>query len=291
MTAKTPFQPKKALVAEGGAMRGIFAAGVLDTFMEQNHQPFDLAIGVSAGSTNLIGYLAGDYRRNYQIITKHARSKRFMNVWRFLRGGHLCDVRWLWQASYRDTPLNVERYLQGPCPLWAVTTNADTGEAGYYRVTEANMHCVLPASCAIPLAYRDFIRINGAPMTDGGLADPIPVKRAYEQGARDITVILSHPLGYHEPQGHWLRALRPFFKEHPSLYDSLLAYPERYNQALAFIQKPPADCALRIIAPPSNFMVNSFTTDLSQLKIGYQLGCYHGLKHLYPHRQGRRESE
>lgn len=69
-----PADGSKALVVEGGAMRGIFAAGVLDAFLERQYQPFQRAYGVSAGSTNLIGYLAGDFGRNRKIITGHDLS-------------------------------------------------------------------------------------------------------------------------------------------------------------------------------------------------------------------------
>ena len=77
-----------ALVVEGGAMRGIFAAGVLDAFLEKRHQPFTEAWGVSAGSTNLIGYLCGHHGRNHRVITDHACRPEFINWGRFFQGGH-----------------------------------------------------------------------------------------------------------------------------------------------------------------------------------------------------------
>ena len=38
-------------------MRGIFAAGVLDEFLQEKFNPFDLFIGVSAGAVTLASYL------------------------------------------------------------------------------------------------------------------------------------------------------------------------------------------------------------------------------------------
>ncbi|AMX02314.1 patatin-like phospholipase family protein [Microbulbifer thermotolerans] len=269
-----------ALVVEGGAMRGIFAAGVLDTFIEADYLPFDFAIGVSAGSTNLIGYLAGDHGRSRRILLDHARRTDFINWRRYLRGGHFCDVSWLWHASYDEVPLNVRRYLDNNVPLYAVTTSIVTGEACYLRVTEENMHEVFPASCAIPLFYRDFPRVNGEPMTDGGLADSIPVIRAYEQGARDIAVVLSRPLGYRKRVSPAPKFIQQFFHGHARLFEAVLGRAERYNRALEFIQSPPADCRIRVIAPPAHFPVGRFTREAELLEQGYLFGREAGMAHL-----------
>lgn len=269
-----------ALVVEGGAMRGIFAAGVLDAFIESDYLPFDFAIGVSAGSTNLIGYLAGDHGRSRRILLDHARRADFIDWRRYLRGGHFCDVSWLWHASYDDVPLNVQRYLDNAVPLYAVTTSIDTGLARYLQVTAENMHEVFPASCAIPLFYRGFPRVDGEPMTDGGLADSIPVIRAYEQGARDITVVLSRPLGYRKRVSPTPKLMRQFFHDHARLFEAVLCRAERYNQALDFIQSPPQGCRVTAIAPPAEFPVKRFTREAELLERGYQCGRESGLGHL-----------
>ncbi|WP_346836811.1 patatin family protein [Microbulbifer sp. SAOS-129_SWC] len=269
-----------ALVIEGGAMRGIFAAGVLDAFIDAEYLPFDFAIGVSAGSTNLIGYLAGDRGRSRQILLDHARRDEFINWRRCLRGGHFCDVGWLWHASFDEVPLNVPRYLANGVPLYAVTTSVLTGEAHYVKVTAENMHQVFPASCAIPLFYRDFPRVDGEPMTDGGLADSIPVLRAYEWGARDITVVLSRPLGYRKRVGRAPRKIKAFFHDHARLFEAVLERSERYNRALDFIQVPPADCHVRVIAPPEDFPVGRFTREPALLELGYQNGREAGCGYL-----------
>lgn len=261
-------------------MRGIFAAGVLDAFIEMDHAPFDFAIGVSAGSTNLIGYLAGNRGRSRRILLDHARRADFIDWRRALKGGHFCDVSWLWHASYKEVPLNVWRYCDNGVPLYAVTTSIHTGEARYLEVTAENMHEVFPASCAIPLFYRDFPRVNGEPMTDGGLADSIPVLHAYEQGARDITVVLSRPLGYRKREGSTPKLMKRFFHDHARLFEAVLERSQRYNRALDFIQSPPAGCRVTAIAPPEDFPVGRFTREPHLLERGYQCGRASGLAHL-----------
>ncbi|HAS63892.1 MAG TPA: patatin family protein, partial [Vibrio sp.] len=104
----------KALVVEGGAMRGIFASGVLDAFLDQNYKPYDFAIGVSAGASNLIGYLSNAPQRSYQVITELATDKRFFNRTRFARGGDLVDVKWLIEESNRRFPLDSKTLFSTP---------------------------------------------------------------------------------------------------------------------------------------------------------------------------------
>lgn len=271
---------KQALVVEGGAMRGIFAAGVLDAFLANDYLPWDFTVGVSAGSTNLIGYLAGDYGRNYRVITDHACRPEFINWRRFLRGGHLCDVRWLWQQSYADVWLNLERFHQQAIPLWVATTAINSGEPRYYQIDRNNLHDVFTASCSIPIAFRDYPQIEGEPMTDGGIADSIPVRWAYEQGARDITVVLSKPHGFRKKPGRFPGLIRPLIGKHPALYEAVRTRPDRYNDTLDFIDNPPDDCRVRVIAPPEDFPVGRLTTDADKLDKGYRQGMRTGSDYL-----------
>ncbi|WP_258808357.1 patatin family protein [Pseudidiomarina sp. CB1] len=271
---------KRALVVEGGAMRGIFAAGVLDGFMRDEFKPFDVAIGVSAGSTNLIGYLTDDYQRSYRILTELAQSKDFIDPIRGMLGGHLCDVEWLWRTSYDQIELHFEHYLEGKIPLYAVTTRVEDGAPCYIQVNQQNMHQLFPASCAIPLAFRDFPEVDGVAMTDGGVADSIPVLKAYEMGARDITVILSRAKGYRKTSGRSLGITRRILSQYPKLCDAIEDRAERYNATIDFIENPPADCTIHIIAPPEYMPVGRFTRQRERLEIGYNAGLRTAFEHI-----------
>ena len=261
-----------ALILEGGAMRGIFTAGVLDGFIEQHYNPFDFVIGVSAGSTNGIGYLCGQRGRSHKIITEFATSDRFIDMVRWLRGGHFCDVDWLWRQSFDDVWLDLDYYEHHQVPFYVVTTSILTGKPHYIRMTRDNMHQVFPASCAIPLAYRDFPTVDHEPMADGGIGDSIPVIKAYEMGARNITVVLSRPLGYKKKVSDNSVLVRTLFKEYPQLQEAIIKRNQAYNDALEFIRNPPGDCRLEVIAPPDDFRVGRFTRDLERLEAGYRQG-------------------
>ncbi|MGR6859354.1 patatin-like phospholipase family protein [Aliivibrio salmonicida] len=270
---------KSALVVEGGAMRGIFASGVLDTFMDNEFMPYDFAIGVSAGASNLLGYLAHYPQRSFHVITKLATHKRFLNLPRFARGGDLVDVRWLIDESNTRHPLDLERLFDS-IPLYAAVTNIDSGNADYYQVKKENVDDVLEATTALPIAYKSTPCFSGGCYTDGGVADSIPVKEAYRRGARDITVILSHPLSYEmkPTRSPWL--MTKLLARYPQIAQAMLVRAENYNQSLEFIRNPPEGTTIRVIAPPEDFSVKRLSMKYPTLVAGYEMGVSAGLHHL-----------
>ena len=272
----------KAIVVEGGAMRGVFASGVLDAFLAQNYKPFDFAIGVSAGASNLVGYLTDYPHRSINVITQLATSKRFFDPSRFLKGGDLIDVKWLFEESNRLYPIDEEKLFDGT-PLIATTTNIDTGKADYYHVNRHNFHSTMEATTALPIAYKQTPCFSGGCYTDGGLADSIPVREAYRRGARDITVILSHPLDYEKKpvKTPWL--IKKLFSEYPKMAQAMLQRAENYNTSLDFIRNPPEDLNIHVIAPPTGFSVRRLSMRQSVLLEGYEMGLEAGREYLADH--------
>ena len=261
-----------ALVVEGGAMRGIFAAGVLDEFLAQQYQPFTSYFGVSAGATNVAAYLCKQATRNYKVITDYSCRPEFINLPRFVKGGHLFDLDWLWQETVREIPLNTDEFSQSPHDFYIVATAIESGQAHYLQATGSEMVEQLKASCAIPIAYRDYPKINGIAMTDGGVADSIPVKKAYEMGASEITVILSQPLGYRKKDVKVAWLTKQLYKNTPALAQASLQRSKNYNSSIDFLHNAPPDCKINIIAPPAGFKVGRTTKNRALLDIGYQMG-------------------
>lgn len=261
-----------ALVVEGGAMRGIFAAGVLDAFLAQGRTAFDHCIGVSAGAVNLAAFLAGQRGRNHSVITDYSCRPEFISLARFVRGGHWLDLDWLWEITIRECRLDLARFAANPVPLTVVATRVSDGQAAYLKGNAAELEQQIKASCSVPLVYRDFVRIGGEAMTDGGVADSIPVRHAYEQGARDITVVLSRPLGYRKRAPRLPALHRYLLRQTPALARASLSRHQSYNDAIDFIRQPPVDCRIRLIHPPAGFRVGRMTTDKGRLEQGYQMG-------------------
>ncbi|WP_051563811.1 patatin-like phospholipase family protein [Enterovibrio calviensis] len=271
---------KRAIVVEGGAMRGIFASGVLDEFLDVDFRPFDFAIGVSAGASNLVNYLAKQPQRSYHVVTELATNSRFFNPARFVKGGNLIDVDWLWKEALLRYPLNTDALFDS-IPLLAAVTNVETAAADYYWVNESNLSNVIEATSALPIAYRQTPCFSGGCYTDGGVADSIPVVEAYRRGARDITVILSQPESYEMTPMRIPSLMDHILKKHPSIADAMRLRAERYNASLAFIRQPPVDCKVRVIAPPESFPVGRFTMKKAKLDEGYHMGRQAAKNHIF----------
>lgn len=262
---------KKGLVVEGGAMRGIFAAGVLDGFLKHGKTDFDFAIGVSAGATNLSTYVSGSKGVSKTIITRYATTRDFFDPIRFIKGGHMTDVHWLWHHCKNALPIPVDdnrRSMQ----VFVGVTNTESGQCEYLPVTKDNIDSLMVATCALPLSYREQPEINGIRYVDGGVADPIPVIQAYEKGARDITVILSQPLGYTKKPAKATWLINKMYQHQPALLATMLKRDQIYNDTLAFIKNPPAGVKINIIAPDDTFCVKRLTMNKRKLMYGYRAG-------------------
>lgn len=270
---------KRAIIVEGGGMRGIFASGVLDTFMEQDYLPYDFAIGVSAGASNLIGYLANAPQRSFNVITTMATDKAFFNPVRFATGGNLVDVKWLWEASIERYPIDHEKLFSN-IPMYAAVTDIETGNADYHRIQPDTLANVLEATTALPIAYRDMPCFSGGCYTDGGVADSIPVRKAYRLGARDITVVLSHPLSYEKQTVKYPWLIKKLLSRHPNIAKSMMVRATNYNESLEFIKNPPSDLTIRVIAPPEEFNVKRLTMNKAVLNKGYLIGKQAGQTHI-----------
>ncbi|NRB69388.1 MAG: patatin family protein [Vibrio sp.] len=269
----------KALVVEGGAMRGIFAAGVLDTLIDTDYYPYDFVIGVSAGASNLLGYLGKQSGRSYRVITELATDPKFFSPKRFIKGGDLIDVHWLVSESEQRFPLDKKQVFE-TAPMLAVATNINTGQADYYQLNHNNLSQIIEATSALPIAYKTTPCFSDGCYTDGGVADSIPVVEAYRRGATDITVVLSHPLSYEmpKPKGSWV--IKRLLHKHPKIAEALTKRAQGYNQALTFIRHPPQGVKIRVIAPPENFSVKRLTMNKLALDTGYFMGIEEGKKHV-----------
>lgn len=279
-----PQKPKKiALIVEGGGMRGMFAAGVLDSFYEVGFDPFHLYFGVSSGSLNLISHLAGQFQRNYRVVMFCATSGQFINSWKYLRGGHYVDLDWLSNECFEAVPLNKDFALQTLKDkgkrFVIVCTNVETGQPDYYSPTTENIDNMLIGSCCIPLFYRKSVYIAGVRVIDGGICDPIPVEKAYRDGATDIVVIRSREENHRESNNSIEIKIGSFlYKKHPKLQRAILNFPDTYNNSLSFMEASPPDVNIFQIAPQSCLSANLMSTNTKLLEMDYRLGRYQGKK-------------
>tara|TARA_B100000446_G_scaffold187863_1_gene218806 strand:- start:2648 stop:3643 length:996 start_codon:yes stop_codon:yes gene_type:complete len=302
-------QPKVALIAEGGGQRGIFTAGVLDAWLEQEYDPFDLFIGTSAGSQNLTSYLARQKGYAKRLIRGLSRHKRFFQLGRGLMGKHIVDLDW-----YFDKTTEVNRALDfktakaslGDRELLITATNArdrkpyflsPTGEGQQWRE-------LLKASSALPFLYKQGVKLtpwlnalaaNELGKTeiqsesdfylDGGLAAPLPVREAYSRGARKIVVIRTVDEAF-QAQSAWVSKLKSFVEVSgycPKTIDYLLQHEQAYEDELAFIANPPKDVEIIQIFANQKLYSKLLGSSNDDLRFDYKLGLAAGNNYLKNH--------
>jgi predicted patatin/cPLA2 family phospholipase len=265
-------QNKMALVVEGGAMRGIFAAGVLDHFIEAEFNPFRFVIGVSAGSINAAAYLSKQKKRNFKMFTDYSLRPEYISWKKFLKGGHLMDLDWSWEITTRDLPIDLETLFANECDFEIGVTRNSDGQSIFIQPNPENISHVMKASCTVPLFYRNFLKIDQEIVSDGGVSAPIPIYRAIEKGATKIMVIRSRPNSFRMKKGMESK-LGPFlFRKYPGLVAALHNRPDIYNASIDLIHNPPEKIQILDVCPPENFKTKRFTQDYQTLLNDYELG-------------------
>jgi len=267
--ATTTGKKKTALVVEGGGMRGIFTAGVLDYFMEKKFAPFDEYYGVSAGSCNLASHLGGQYRRNYNCYAEYMLMDEFFSMRKYFAGGHFMDLDWLWDYLSIKEPLNARKASKSK--LFVVTTDVDTGEPAYIRAENDSLAEYLKASSSLPLLYRGFVEIEGRRFVDGGIADPIPVMQAAQNGAKRIMVLRTRPAGYIKKSFTESRLIPLLFPKYPNLQKAMKQRDEKYNRSLEYISNPPKGIDVIHICP-NGMKTGRTTKDKNLIDDDYELG-------------------
>lgn len=259
------------LVVEGGAMRSVFSAGLLDGFLQHRFDPFDGYLGVSAGASNLAFFLAGRVGSSLHWFLKAAESREFISRARFLRGGHLIDLRWLCD-EITASGIDWTAIRRQGRPLLVCTTDVSTGKAVYLDTEAVNLIPALMASMALPLFYRDFPLIDGRAMTDGGMADAIPVREAICRGARKIMVVRARPLDYVKRDTPVHRYIRWRLRHHPQLHHVMQQRVRKHEETVALLRSPPAGVSIIDVCPPAGFRMGRFSTHRQHLLDGYRLG-------------------
>ena len=262
-------------------MRGIFAAGVLHAFGRIGFDPFDLYIGVSAGACHLASHLAGQNNRNFDVTLRYSLAAEFINPVRFLKGGHLMDLDWMWDQTIRHDRLNLnyldEKMRSQKKDYLIVATSMATGQALYLRPDKNTLEHYLKVSSSLPILYRNILEVNGEKAIDGGMADSIPVREAHRRGAVDITVIRTRPERYVKRKSLLAMAVMAmYFRKYPKLVAAFRKRAEIYNASVDFIRRPPAGVRIREIAPPADLDVGRTTKDETSLRTSYETGIAHG---------------
>ena len=262
---------KKALIVEGGGMRGVFSSGVLFTMGIKGVTNFNIYIGVSAGACNVASFLGRQYERNFYIMENWSASQRFINPLRIFYG-NVMDLDWLWDITIHNYRLNLDEiFANTDREFIVVVTSMETGRPVYVKPDNDTLEYMLKASSALPILYKTKLYINGQRVIDGGVADSIPVMEAYKRGARDIVVIRSQMKGYRKNNSKGTGILNLLFMNYPEFGKAFMQRASTYNAAIDFIENPPDDCRIVEVCPPATFATKRTTTNKEILLKDYQV--------------------
>lgn len=264
---------KTGLVLEGGAMRGLFSAGVMDVLME--HQiAFDGAIGVSAGAAFGCNYKSRQPGRVIRYNTEYARDPRYCSLRSLFKTGDLFGADFCYhELPNKLDPFDTEAFQQNPMEFYVVCTDVLTGEAVYQKCGIADDECFewLRASASMPLVSRT-VEIGGRQMLDGGIADSIPLRYFEQIGYNKILVILTQPEGYRKKKNKALPLIRLNFRQYPKMVEALEKRHKKYNDTLAYVKKREREGAVLVLRPQDSLSIGRVEHNPERMRQVYDCG-------------------
>ena len=263
-----------ALVLEGGSLRGLFTAGVLDVFMEHGIR-FSYVNGVSAGSMNALSYISGQPGRTVKVDLDYLHDKRFMSFRNLVKKREIFSFEFLFgEVSQNLVPFDYEAFAASPQEFEAVATRCRTGQPVYFnRDNCSDIFKAVQASSSIPILSH-MIGIDGKQYLDGGLSMPIAYQRALDKGDDKVVVVLTRHKGFRKkPSDRWTqKAFRRYFAPLPQLLKSIEEIPERYNRMQEEMDRLEAEGKIFIIRPDEPVTVSRFERDKMKLQALYGSG-------------------
>ena len=264
---------KRGLVLEGGAMRGLFTAGVLDVFLEAGVE-FDGMIGVSAGACFGCNYKSRQPGRVIRYNKRFAKDPRYCSWTSLFKSGDLFNA----DFCYRELPdaldpFDRETFEANPMEFHLVTTDCATGKAVYRKIEKVDHEAFdwIRASASMPLVSRP-VALDGGLHLDGGLSDGIPLKYFESIGYDRNIVITTRPHGYRKFPSAKIKLLKPLLNKHPAIYQALKTRYEWYNRTLEYIDSRIAAGAALLIAPPEKLPISRVCHDPETMQRVYDIG-------------------
>lgn len=264
---------KKGLVLEGGAMRGLFSAGMMDVLMENDIWP-DGVIGVSAGAAFGCNMKSKQPGRVLRYNQKLAHDWRYASLRSLLTTGDYFGGEYAYHYMPRHIDyFDVDTFRENPMEFWAVCTNVGTGKAEYKRLTEVDDTCLeyIRASASMPIAAR-IVTVEGKKLLDGGIADSIPLRFFREQGYERNLVVLTQPEGYVKKQNSFMRLMRMWLHRHPRIVRALENRHIMYNEELAYIREEEKKPNTLVLRPKGKLTIGHISHDPAEMQATYEQG-------------------
>ncbi|AIZ16662.1 phospholipase [Bifidobacterium pseudolongum PV8-2] len=263
------------MIDVGGGFRAIFGAGVLDRCLEEGIA-FDHCYGVSAGSANLTSFLAHQHGRNHTFYTQYAFRKEYASVNSFIHNHNFANLDYVYGTLSNhdgENPLDYEAFAANPAQFTVVACDARDGSTKYF--TKDDMHYddydILKASSAVPVACQPYV-IDGVPYFDGGIADPVPVQKAIDDGCDRIVLVLTRPKDVIREQHKDVAPARILRRSHPKAAERLLERYATYNTEVAAAKQYEAEGKVLILAPEELYGLSTLSKTYEGLERMYRAG-------------------
>jgi len=273
---------KKGLVMEGGAMRGMFTAGVTDVMMENNIE-FDGAIGVSAGATFGCNVKSKQIGRSLRYNKLYCNDKRYCSLHSLVTTGNLFNEEFCYHTIPDELDVfDTETFYANPMEFYVVCTDVLTGKPVYKKIEEEDRELFVEwarASASLPLLAK-IVEIEGLKLLDGGMADSIPVKYFESIGYDRNVVILTRPKGYVKKTSKSLKLMKILLAKYPKLIEAVENRADMYNQTIEYICKKEEKGEIFVIRPNEILPIERMESDPDNLQLVYDIGRENMLKRL-----------
>ena len=272
---------RKGLILEGGAMRGLFTAGILDVMME-NGLMADAVVGVSAGAVFGCNFKSRQIGRTIRYNKKYCRNWRYASLRSLLLTGNYYGADFCYRRIPEELEVfDVKTYRSNDMTFDVVATDLDTGKPVYHRCETAMGEDLkwMRASASMPLASRP-VEIDGHQYLDGGIADSIPIKYMESLGFPHSIVILTQPQGFVKQPNRFLPILRRVLRRYPEAVRALEDRHIRYNETLRYILEKEKAGQILVIRPDEALNIGAMSRDENEFQRVYDLGRVMGERKL-----------
>ena len=271
---------KIGLVLEGGGMRGLFSAGVLDALLELKELSVNGIVGVSSGALFGVNYVSKQKERAVRYNKKYANDKRYMGLHSWITTGNAVNKDFaFYELPCKLDVFDNEAFKKAETDFYVVMTNVESGKPEYVLIEDAFAQMeYLRATSALPFASK-IIEINGKKYLDGGISDSIPIDFCESLGYDKIIAVLTRPEGtYKEDKLGFLYKL--VYRKYPNLVNSLLNMATDYEKVLAKIKDLENKGKIFVVRPPEVLKIGRLEKNRDKIQKVYDTGLNTGLKEL-----------
>ena len=264
---------KKGLILEGGAMRGLFTAGVLDVLME-NGVTFDGAVGVSAGAAFGCNIKSHQIGRVLRYNTRFCADKRYCGMSSLLKTGNIYSTEFCYgEVPLKYDPFDFETYKKDPMEFYVVSTDVETGRPVYHKYTgeDDSGFDWIRASASMPLVPQ-IVEIDGQKLLDGGISDSIPVEFFESLGYDRNVAVLTQPKTYKKSKNKMMPLIKIKYRKYPKFIGTVANRHIMYNAETALVSEKEHNGTLFVIRPESPLPVGRVEKDPEKLREAYEIG-------------------